>query len=48
MIKTPLKKIFINYEEISKKLGLNLNLRPQNLSLENYCKIVKEYEKLTS
>jgi len=48
MIKTPLKKIFMNYEEISKKLGLNLNLRPQNLSLENYCKIVKEYEKLTS
>ena len=48
MIKKPFKKLFKNYEEISKKLNLDLNLRPQNLSLENYCKITKEYEKLTS
>ena len=48
MIKKPFKKLFKNYEEISKKLNLDLNLRPQNLSLENYCKIAKEYEKLTS
>ena len=47
MIKNPLKLLFKNYEEISLKLKLNLNLRPQNLSIENYCNIVKEYEKLT-
>ena len=48
MIKNPFKHLFINYEEISEKLGLDLRLRPQNLSLENYCNIVKEYEKLNS
>ena len=48
MIKNPFKQLFTNYEEISEKLGLNLRLRPQNLSLENYCNIVKEYEKLNS
>tara|TARA_B100001057_G_scaffold347935_1_gene349247 strand:+ start:1909 stop:2697 length:789 start_codon:yes stop_codon:yes gene_type:complete len=48
MIKNPFKNLFTNYEEISEKLGLNLRLRPQNLSLENYCNIVKEYEKLNS
>ena len=46
-IKNPLKQLFNNYQEISKKLDLNLDLRPQNLSLETYCKIVKEYEKLS-
>ena len=48
MIKNPLKQLFRNPEEISKKLRLNMNLRPQNLSLEMYCKIVREYEKLNS
>lgn len=48
MIKNPLKQLFRNPEEISKKLRLDLNLRPQNLSLEMYCKIVREYEKLNS
>jgi len=47
MIKNPLKLLFENYEEISLKLKLNLRLRPQNLSIENYCNVVKEYEKLT-
>ena len=45
-IKKPLKQLFIDYQEISKKLKLDLNLRPQNLSLESYCNIVREYEKL--
>ena len=48
MIKNPLKQLFKNYSEISKKLDLDLRLRPQNLSLETYCNIVREYEKLTS
>ena len=48
MIKNPLKQLFKNYKEISNKLKLDLNLRPQNLPLETYCNIVKEYEKLNS
>ena len=45
-IKNPLKQLFPNYHEVSEKLKLDLNLRPQNLSLKTYCNIVKEYEKL--
>ena len=45
-IKNPLKQLFPNYQEVSEKLKLDLNLRPQNLSLKTYCKIVNEYEKL--
>ena len=48
MVKNPLKQLFTNYDEISKKLNIDLKLRPQNLSLETYCNIAKEYEKLTS
>ena len=44
-IKNPLKQLFLNYQEVSEKLNLDLNLRPQNLSLKTYCSIVKEYEK---
>ena len=46
MIKNPLRQLFRNYEEVSKKLKIDLKLRPQNLSLETYCKIVREYEKI--
>ena len=46
MIKNPMRQLFSNPQEISNKLKLNLNLRPQNLSLQTYCKITKEYEKL--
>ena len=34
--------------EIASKLKIDLNLRPQNLDLETYFKIVNEYEKLRS
>ncbi len=44
MIKNPLKFIFKNYEEISKKLDLNLNLRPQNIDHITYYKICELYE----
>ena len=33
-------------KEITKKLNIDLNLRPQNLSLDTYYKITKEYENL--
>ena len=46
MIKKPLKILFKNFEEVSKSLSLNLNLRPQNLSKLSYYKICSYYEKL--
>ena len=45
MIKKPMKILFKNYEEISKALSLDLNLRPQNLSYLTYYKICSIYEK---
>ncbi len=44
MIKKPLKILFKNYEEISKKLNLDLDLRPQNLDSVTYYKICELYE----
>ena len=46
MIKKPFNQIFSNNIEISEKLNLNLNLRPQNLNFETYYKLTNEYEKL--
>ena len=46
MIKKPFNQIFNNSNKISKKLEINLNLRPQNLKPETYYKITKEYEDL--
>ena len=46
MINKPLSILFKNKDEISKKLKLNLNLRPQNLPPLVYFKLCKEYEKL--
>ena len=48
MIKKPLKQIFKNSDKIAQKLNLNINLRPQNLSLLNYFEITKEYEDLVN
>ena len=48
MIKKPFNQIFKNSKEISNKLGIDLNLRPQNLNPETYYKITKEYENLRS
>ena len=46
MIKKPLKFLFENFDEVSKKLSLNLSLRPQNLNNDTYYKICEIYEKL--
>ena len=46
MIKKPLNLLFKNVNEISKKLKINLNDRPQNLSPMQYFQICAEYEKL--
>ena len=48
MIKKPIKLIFKNSLEICKKLNLNENNRPQNLSPNTYYEICREYEKLTN
>ena len=46
MLKKPFKLIFNNYNDISNKLNINLNLRPQNLDLNTYYNLTKEYENL--
>ena len=48
MIKNPLRQIFKNPELVAKKIKLNLNLRPQNLSPLDYYKLTREYENLTN
>ena len=47
MIIKPLKILFKNNIEISNKLKINLNLRPQNLSPMTYFKLCGEYENLS-
>ena len=46
MIKKPLKFLFKNFEDISKKLSLDLKSRPQNLDNLTYYKICDIYETL--
>ena len=48
MIKRPYNEIFNGNIEISKKLNINLNLRPQNLDFEVYYNLAQEYENLRS
>ena len=48
MIKKPYNQIFNGNLKVLEKLKINLNLRPQNLSYENYYQLTEEYEKLTS
>ena len=48
MIKNPFKQLFKNPKEISNKLKIDLNLRPQNLSFLQFYEIISEFEKLRS
>jgi len=48
MINKPFSQIFKDSDQIAKKLNIDLNLRPQNLSPDTYYKIAKEYENLGS
>jgi 16S rRNA (adenine1518-N6/adenine1519-N6)-dimethyltransferase len=48
MIKKPFKQLFSNNLNLSNKLNIDLNMRPQNLSFETYYKLAYEYEKLNS
>ena len=46
MLKKPFNQLFKGNETILNKLNINLNLRPQNLNLETYYLLAKEYEDL--
>ena len=46
-VKKPMKILFKDYENVAKKLNINLNLRPQNLDFETYFKITEEFENLS-
>ena len=48
MIKKPYYQLFNNDNTIASKIGIDLNLRPQNLDFEAYFKLIKEYENLRS
>ncbi len=43
-IKQPMKNLFKKPDEISKLLNIDINLRPENLSFNDYYFITKEYE----
>ena len=46
MIKKPYYQLFSRNVSIASKVGINLNLRPQNLNTETYFKLTREYENL--
>ena len=48
MIKKPFNQLFNGNPKILNKLKIDLNLRPQNLSLDTYYKLACEYENLRS
>ena len=46
MIKKPMKQLFHGYTELAQELNIDMNLRPQNISLDNYYKIIQKFEEL--
>ena len=48
MLKKPFNQLFNGNQNVLNKLKIDLNLRPQNLSLDTYYKLTSEYEKLGS
>ncbi len=48
MLKKPFNQLFNGNQTVLNKLNIDLNLRPQNLSLDTYYKITSEYEDLIS
>ena len=44
MIKKPYYQLFNNDNTIASKVGIDLNLRPQNLDFETYYELTKRYE----
>ena len=48
MIKKPFNQLFNGDQKVLNKLNINLNLRPQNISIDTYYKLTLEYESLRS
>ena len=48
MIKKPYKQLFKNDKNIASQMGINLDLRPQNLNFDIYYELTKKYELLGS
>ena len=48
MIKKPFNQLFNGDQRVLEKLKIDLNLRPQNLNIDTYFKLAKEYENLSS
>ena len=48
MLKKPFNQLFNGNFEISKKLNIDLNMRPQNLDFDMYYKITQEFENLSN
>ena len=48
MIKKPFNQLFNGNQNIANKLQIDLNLRPQNLSMDTYYNLAREYESLGS
>ena len=48
MLKKPFNQLFNGDKRILDKLKIDLNLRPQNLSLDTYYQLACEYENLIS
>ena len=48
MIKKPFKQLFNDNKNIASELGIDLNLRPQNLDFKTYYELTKRYESLRS
>ena len=46
MIKKPYKQLFDDNGNIAFQMGIDLNLRPQNLNFDTYYKLTKKYEYL--
>ena len=46
MLKKPYNQLFNSNLEVANKLKIDLNLRPQNLKIETYCRLSEEYEAL--
>jgi len=48
MLKKPFNQLFNGNQNILNKLKIDLKLRPQNLTMDTYYNLVREYENLTS
>ena len=47
MLKKPFNQLFNGDQKILDKLKIDVNLRPQNLDFETYCKLTSEFENLS-